>query len=108
MINISMDEFAELSNEDKKALMKAESVRLRVLKERVEDAETLDDIRTVSPLVHNHTSVTDTDLGKEKELEGAALVLQKAGYNEASGFVIEMIKQKLISSLVVEIEQCDS
>jgi hypothetical protein len=108
MVNISMDEFAELSKEDQKALMKAESVRLRVLKQRVDDAETLDDVRDVAPLVHNHTSVTDTDLGRERELEQVALVLQKGGYNEASEFVIEMIKQRLISSLVVEIEQCDS
>jgi len=106
MINISMDEFAELSNEDKKALMKAESVRLRVLKRRVDNAENLDDVQNVAPLVYNHTSVND--LGRDKGLERAALALQKGGYNDASEVVIEMLKQKLINSLEVEIEQCSS
>jgi hypothetical protein len=106
MVNISMDEFAELSKEDQKALMKAESVRLWVLKRRVDNAETLDDVRNVAPLVHNHTSVTD--IGGFKGLERAALALQKGGYNDASEVVIEMLKQKLINSLEVEIEQCSS
>lgn len=106
MVNISMDEFAELSKEDQKALMKAESVRLWVLKRRVDNAETLDDVRNVAPLVHNHTSVND--LGRDKGLERAALALQKGGYNDASEVVIEMLKQKLINSLEVEIEQCSS
>ena len=106
MVNISMDEFAELSQEDQTALMKAESVRLRVLRQRVAKAHTLDDVRNVAPLVHNHTSVTD--IGGSKWLERAALALQKGGYIEASDVVIEMLKQQLINSLEVEIEQCNS